>query len=64
MRTEAAHKMYELLGTHGYRTFSKTEISNFLRSPVFDSMFPVQGAPVQSLVWELSPTCHAVRQIN
>lgn len=30
MRTEAAHKMYELLGTHGYRTFSKTEISNFL----------------------------------
>ena len=50
MRTEAAHKMYELLGTHGYRTFSKTEISNFLRSPVFDSVLPLQGAPVQSLV--------------
>lgn len=64
MGTEAAGKMYELLGRHAYRTFSKTEISNLLRSPLFDSVLPGQGALVQSLVRELSPTCHAVRLIN
>lgn len=32
MGTEAARKMYELLGEHAYRTFSKTEISNLLHA--------------------------------
>lgn len=54
MRTEAAHKLYELLGTRGYRTFSKTDqqlppqSSVRLRASIAGSASSVSGLGTKS----------------